>query len=57
LGSSVLGIVTTSELFPLNAFEPNTAMNSVLLQDVAVKILMEQDYHLDRFREFMREVC
>ncbi|CAM0953185.1 unnamed protein product [Alopecurus aequalis] len=25
--------------------------------DVAVKILMEQDYHLDRFREFMREVA
>ncbi|KAI4998807.1 hypothetical protein ZWY2020_054149 [Hordeum vulgare] len=25
--------------------------------DVAVKILMEQDYHLDRFKEFMREVA
>jgi hypothetical protein len=41
----------------LNVFGTSIAMNSVLLQDVAVKILMEQDYHLDRFKEFMREVC
>jgi len=27
------------------------------LQDVAVKILMEQDFHAERFKEFMREVC
>lgn len=28
-----------------------------LSQDVAVKILMEQDFHPERFREFMREVA
>ena len=27
------------------------------LQDVAVKILMEQDFHAERFKEFLREVC
>lgn len=26
------------------------------LQDVAVKILMEQDFHAERFKEFLREV-
>lgn len=25
-------------------------------QDVAVKILMEQDFHAERFKEFLREV-
>jgi hypothetical protein len=29
----------------------------ILMQDVAVKILMEQDFHPERFGEFMREVC
>ncbi|KAL6601535.1 hypothetical protein ACP70R_044755 [Stipagrostis hirtigluma subsp. patula] len=33
------------------------SINSILLQDVAVKILMEQDFHPERFREFMREVA
>lgn len=25
-------------------------------QDVAVKVLMEQDFHAERFNEFLREV-
>jgi len=35
----------------------NIETNSIFSQDVAVKILMEQDFHPERFREFMREVC
>ena len=27
-----------------------------IFQDVAVKILMEQDFHAERFKEFLREV-
>lgn len=26
-------------------------------QEVAVKILMEQDFHAERYKEFLREVC
>lgn len=29
---------------------------SLNFQDVAVKILMEQDFHAERFKEFLREV-
>jgi hypothetical protein len=38
------------------AIELKNETNSMFSQDVAVKILMEQDFHPERFREFMREV-
>ena len=28
-----------------------------IFQEVAVKILMEQDFHAERYKEFLREVC
>lgn len=34
-----------------------SAYKSLNFQDVAVKILMEQDFHAERFKEFLREVC
>lgn len=32
-------------------------LNYCIFKDVAVKILMEQEFHAERFKEFLREVC
>lgn len=46
-----------SSFQPCLSFSFSYILQNNQLQDVAVKILMEQDFHAERFQEFLREVC